>query len=94
MACSRMSTELADVPGTEDFDDVSANEPMDEQSMLAASPVVDHHPLSAKSRSSLSHSLSERLEDTGADDPDDGAHDVPIDAPLDMPPHHTMLLAE
>ncbi|KAL3202993.1 hypothetical protein MRX96_042204 [Rhipicephalus microplus] len=94
-ASSRMSTELSDVPGTDDSDDVSANEPVNEQSILAASPVVNHHLLSARSRSSSSPSLSEWLEDTGADDPDDGKHDIPVDAPsMNIPPDHTMLLAE
>ncbi|KAL3192038.1 hypothetical protein MRX96_018157 [Rhipicephalus microplus] len=94
-ASSRMSTELADVPGTDDYDDASANEPVDEQSVLAVGTVVDHRPLSTNSRSSSSPSLSERLEDTGADDADDGAHDTPVEAPtMEMPPNRTMLLAE
>ncbi|XP_075723832.1 uncharacterized protein LOC142765912 [Rhipicephalus microplus] len=94
-ASSRMSTELADVPGTDDYDDASANEPVDEQSVPAVGTVVDHRPLSTNSRSSSSPSLSERLEDTGADDADDGAHDTPAEAPtMEMPPDRTMLLAE
>ncbi|KAH8027301.1 hypothetical protein HPB51_004213 [Rhipicephalus microplus] len=94
-ASSRMSTELADVPGTDDSDDASANEPVDEQSVPAAGTVVDRHTLSANSRSSSSPSLSEQLKDTGTDDADDGAHDTPVEAPaMEMPPDCTMLLAE
>ncbi|KAL3192024.1 hypothetical protein MRX96_018143 [Rhipicephalus microplus] len=64
-------------------------------SVPAAGTVVDHRPLSTNSRSSSSPSLSERLEDTGADDADDGAHDTPVEAPTkEMPPDRTMLLAE
>ncbi|KAH7931817.1 hypothetical protein HPB51_029682 [Rhipicephalus microplus] len=89
-ASSRMSTEPAEVPGTEDSNDVSANESVDEQSVLAAG----QRPLSTSPRSSSSPSLSEQLDDTGADDPDDGAHDLPVDAPsMDIPPDHTMQLA-
>lgn len=90
-----MSTELADVSGTDDSDDASANEPVDEQSVPAAGIVVDRRPLSTNSRSSSSPSLSERLEDTGADEVDDGAHDTPVEAPtMEMPTDRTMLLAE
>ncbi|KAL3238924.1 hypothetical protein MRX96_048022 [Rhipicephalus microplus] len=90
-----MSTEPAEVPGTDDPDDVSANEPVDEQGFLADGPVVDHRRLSTSSRSSSSPSLFERLDDTGADDPDNGAHALPVDAPsMDIPPDRTMLLAE
>ncbi|KAH8039351.1 hypothetical protein HPB51_005681 [Rhipicephalus microplus] len=92
---SRMSTELADVPGTDDSDDASANELVDEQSVPAAGTVVDRRPSSARSRSSSSTSLSEWLEDTGADDAYDGAHNTPVEAPtMDLPPDHTMLLVE
>ncbi|KAL3205902.1 hypothetical protein MRX96_040583 [Rhipicephalus microplus] len=58
-ASSRMSTEPAEVPGTEDSNEVSANESMDEQSVLAAG----QRPLSTSSRSSSSPSLSERLDE-------------------------------
>ncbi|KAL3258800.1 hypothetical protein MRX96_046362 [Rhipicephalus microplus] len=89
------SNELSDVPGTDDSDDASANEPVDEQCVPAAGTAVDHRTLSTNSRSSFPPSLSERLEDTGADDADDGAHDTPVGAPtMEMPPDHTMLLAE
>ncbi|KAL3197106.1 hypothetical protein MRX96_044994 [Rhipicephalus microplus] len=94
-ASPRMSTKLADVPGADDSDDTSANEPVDEQNVPATGTVIDHRPSSARSNSSSSPSLSERLEHTGADDVDDGAHDTPFEAPtMDMPPDHTMLLAE
>ncbi|KAL3192073.1 hypothetical protein MRX96_018192 [Rhipicephalus microplus] len=90
-----MSTDLSDVPGTDDYDDASANEPVDEQSVPAAGTVVDHRPLSTNSRSSSSPSLSEWLEDTGVDDADDGARDTPVEAPtMEMPPDRIMLLAE
>ncbi|KAL3258810.1 hypothetical protein MRX96_046372 [Rhipicephalus microplus] len=94
-ASSRMSTELADAPATDDYDDASANEPVDEQSVPAAGTVVDHHPLSTNSRSSSSPFLSEQLEDNGAEDADDDAQDIPVEAPtMEMPPDHTVLLVE
>ncbi|KAL3203151.1 hypothetical protein MRX96_042103 [Rhipicephalus microplus] len=94
-ASSWKSTELADVPGNDDSDDSSANEPVDEQSVPAAGTVVDRRTLSTNSRSSSFPSLSERLEDTGTEDADDGAHDTPVEAPtMEMPPDHTMLVAE
>ncbi|KAL3203001.1 hypothetical protein MRX96_042212 [Rhipicephalus microplus] len=94
-AFSRMSTELADVLRTDDSDDASTNEPVDEQTVPAAGTVIDRRPSSARSRSSLSPSLSERLEYNGADDADDGAYDTSVEAPtMDMPPDHIMLLAE
>ncbi|KAL3217452.1 hypothetical protein MRX96_032366 [Rhipicephalus microplus] len=52
-ASSWMSTELADLPGTEDSDDISPNELVHQQSVLAAGPVVDHRPLLTTSRSPL-----------------------------------------